>query len=131
MLDQDLEHPTTATNVTETARQTTTTPSSCKRERRSSYIMEKIKMVFFEKKKSVPTQHNHKQRSNKNRQRPLSYPNMLSTVETTVPLNDVNNGGSSSTSPSNAPLSQTLSRQSTRHAASDDEDIPRPLMMII
>lgn len=105
-------------STTETSRQ------APKRERRSSHIMEKIKMVFFEKRKSVSIQHN--KRNTKSRQRPLSYPNMLSTVETSA------SGGAAS--PSNTPLSQTLSRQSTRHAASEeeeDEDIPRPLMMII
>ncbi|CAO0791649.1 unnamed protein product [Mucor circinelloides] len=60
----------------------TSTPAIPKRERRSSHIMDKLKMVFFEKRKSASTsqqqQNKQSRHSHKKRARPLSYPNLLS-----------------------------------------------------
>ena len=74
------------------------------RERRTSHIMDKIKMVFFEKRKSSSTTAQPTSNKNRrsNRQRPLSYPN---TIE----------GSSNHGHSGDQPLSQTLSRQSTTH----------------
>lgn len=74
------------------------------RERRTSHIMEKIKMVFFEKRKSAASQSTGRQK------RPLSYPlNVEQEVE----------GASTSREEEEARIGtimrQTLSRQSTTH----------------
>ncbi len=87
------------------------------RERRTSHIMDKIKMVFFEKRKSVSTtagnsNKNRKSNTNKSRQRPLSYPNLIDDME------------QSSSSNNTSPLDQTLSRQSTTHLT--EENTSRP-----
>ncbi|KAK4513845.1 acetyl-coenzyme-A carboxylase [Mucor velutinosus] len=72
----------TATRVQSRPTSTSTPPAIPKRERRSSHIMDKLKMVFFEKRKSASTtqQQQNKQlrHSHKRRARPLSYPNLLS-----------------------------------------------------
>lgn len=71
----------TATQVSSRAT-STSTPAIPKRERRSSHIMDKLKMVFFEKRKSASTsqqqQNKQSRHSHKKRARPLSYPNLLS-----------------------------------------------------
>lgn len=80
------------------------------REKRSSQFMDKIKMVFFEKRKS---QQDQPRRSNKKHQRrPLSYPNQPSEQEI-PPLPSL---PSTSSHTQHTPLSQTLSRQSTTNA---------------
>ncbi|KAI9355014.1 hypothetical protein BD770DRAFT_428767 [Pilaira anomala] len=73
------------------------------RERRTSHIMEKIKMVFFEKRKSAASQSTGRQK------RPLSYPLNVEQVE----------GASTSRDEEEFRIGtimrQTLSRQSTTH----------------
>lgn len=88
------------------------------RERRTSHIMDKIKMVFFEKRKSVsPTAgNNHYKNRRSNRSRPLSYPNLIDD-ETAAATNE-----GSSNNASSPPLEHTLSRQSTTHLAEIDEE---------
>lgn len=82
------------------------------RERRTSHIMEKIKMVFFEKKKSVSQQSNNDNATTttttdgrRRQKRPLSYPNG---EEQGCSRHDQNR-----TAPV---INQTLSRQSTTHS---------------
>jgi hypothetical protein len=91
------------------------------RERRTTHIMDKIKMVFFEKRKSISitgsgNHTNKNQRRNNSqktpRRRPLSYPNILNNDNAVVEA-------SSST---NTPLRQTLSRQSTTHLEEINEE---------
>lgn len=94
--------------------------SSRPRERRTSHIMEKIKMVFFEKRKSVSTSHgnnkNRRSSSHKTRQRPSSYSDVH------VGDNEAIETQGSSRDTSSVPLSQTLSRQSTTHLTEIDEE---------
>lgn len=73
----------TTTHVQSRRATSTSTPAAIpKRERRSSHIMDKLKMVFFEKRKSASTaqqqQNKQSRHSHKKRARPLSYPNLLS-----------------------------------------------------
>ncbi|KAL9550647.1 hypothetical protein MBANPS3_004622 [Mucor bainieri] len=72
----------TTTQVQSRSTSTPTPAAIPKRERRSSHIMDKLKMVFFEKRKSASTtqqqQSKHSRHSHKKRARPLSYPNLLS-----------------------------------------------------
>lgn len=87
------------------------------RERRTSHIMDKIKMVFFEKRKSVSQApgNNHYKNRRSNRSRPLSYPNLIDDENAAA----TNEGSSNASSP---PLEHTLSRQSTTHLAEIDEE---------
>lgn len=99
------------------------------RERRTSHIMEKIKMVLFEKRKSVSTTYgnnkNRRSSSNKTRQRPLSYSDVpvgdneavIGTQQGSSRNNSTVNSDSSA-----VPLSQSLSRQSTTHLTEIDEE---------
>ncbi|CEP14696.1 hypothetical protein [Parasitella parasitica] len=80
--DVDMSNPATAA-VQETRASSTSTSAIPKRERRSSHIMSKLKMVFFEKRKSAvgstqQQQTKHSRHGHKKRARPLSYPNLLS-----------------------------------------------------
>ncbi|KAF1801986.1 hypothetical protein FB192DRAFT_1325630 [Mucor lusitanicus] len=71
----------TPTQVQSRTTSTSTPAALPKRERRSSHIMDKLKMVFFEKRKSASTTQQHSKQSrqsHKKRARPLSYPNLLS-----------------------------------------------------
>ncbi|CAO3642098.1 unnamed protein product [Mucor hiemalis] len=90
------------------------------RERRTSHIMDKIKMVFFEKRKSASTTagNNHYKNRRSNRSRPLSYPNLIDDENAAA----TNEGSSHASSP---PLEHTLSRQSTTHLAEIDEEEER------
>lgn len=82
--DVDMSNlPTVEQTTTQVPTRGTSTSTSVipKRERRSSHIMDKLKMVFFEKRKSATStqqQNKHSRHSHKKRQRPLSYPNLLS-----------------------------------------------------
>lgn len=90
------------------------------RERRTSHIMEKIKMVFFEKRKSVSTTYgNNKNRRSSSNKRPLSYSDANAGDNEAA----VETQGSSRRNTSAAvPLSQTLSRQSTTHLTEIGEE---------
>lgn len=113
------------------------------RERRTSHIMDKIKMVFFEKRKSSATSTSatataisgkNQRRNNSHktpRQRPLSYPNILhnhhheaNTATTSLPTSETQQQphASSGNATEAVPLSQTLSRQSTTHLTEIDEE---------
>lgn len=88
-------------------------PSTSKRARRSSQFMEKIKMVFFEKRKSSSSS-SQQRRRNKNKPRPLSYPNLFSNNtqnEEIPPLPAMTRASTSN----NNQLSQTMSRQTTSY----------------
>ncbi|KAG2193417.1 hypothetical protein INT47_006614 [Mucor saturninus] len=102
-------------NVTPTEEDAPSRP----RERRTSHIMEKIKMVFFEKRKSTPYGSNKNRRSSSNK-RPLSYSDAHAGDNETA----VETQGSSrrNTSTAAVPLSQTLSRQSTTHLTEIGEE---------
>ncbi|KAI8378931.1 hypothetical protein BD560DRAFT_388984 [Blakeslea trispora] len=85
---------------------------SINREKRSSQFMEKIKMVFFEKRKSQQDQ--PRSRPKKHQRRPLSYPNQIIIDQQEIP--PLPSLPSTSSHTQHAPLSQTLSRQSTTNA---------------
>lgn len=94
-------------------------PSTSKRARRSSQFMEKLKTVFFEKRKSPSTslqQPKQRRHNKKNRPRPLSYPNLASMPrdEEIPPLPTATRVRTHMTNPFHR-LSQTLSRQSTSY----------------
>jgi hypothetical protein len=101
---------TGVTSNTEDDEEEEPTQTNRPRERRTSHIMDKIKMVFFEKRKSAATSagntnKNRKSNNSRSRQRPLSYPNLI----------DEQQGSSSIVRDHSTPLEQTLSRQSTTH----------------
>lgn len=105
--------------------------SSRPRERRTSHIMEKIKMVFFEKRKSVAstTHGNHKNRRSssshpqhtKSRQRPSSF-SEVAAMDVTMETNQGSSRRHPTTPSTGVPLNQTLSRQSTTHLTEINEN---------
>lgn len=114
-----------------TSNETTPQQQLKRRERRPSQFMEKLKMVFFEKRKSsssaIQQQQQLKQRKHNDasnpRQRPLSYPNLLSSGvldDSETPPMPIRTSTSSRTNDepstsSHIPLDLSISRHPTSH----------------